>query len=188
MSHHVCPPWLAFILDNRLRRAIQNPGRILGRFLHPGDRAVDVGCGPGFFSVPMARQVGETGSVVAVDIDEKMLAKVLRRADRAGMSGRVVILRAGPDRLGIGVDEFDFALAFWMAHEVRAPGPFFDDIRKALKPGGSFLLVEPKRHVAEAEFAGLVAAAEAAGFRKRGPVRIRLSRAVVFGPDRGAHS
>jgi ubiquinone/menaquinone biosynthesis C-methylase UbiE len=188
MSHHVCPPWLAFILDNRLRRAIQNPGRILGRFLHPGDRAVDVGCGPGFFSVPMARQVGETGSVVAVDIDEKMLAKVRRRADRAGMSGRVVILRAGPDRLGIGVDEFDFALAFWMAHEVRAPGPFFDDIRKALKPGGSFLLVEPKRHVAEAEFAGLVAAAEAAGFRKRGPVRIRLSRAVVFGPDRGAHS
>lgn len=184
MSPHVCPPWLSFILDNRLRRAFQDPDRILGRFLRPGDRVADIGCGPGFFSIPMARRVGETGRIVSVDIDKRMLEMVRRRAVEAGLDGRIELRAARRDQLGLGAREFDFALAFWMAHEVRVIGPFLNEIRQSLKPNGSFLLAEPRLHVSPTEFERIVAAAQAAGWRKCDPVRIRWSRAVVFGPDR----
>jgi ubiquinone/menaquinone biosynthesis C-methylase UbiE len=68
MTEPLCPAWLSFTLTNVLRRLAHDPVAILGPFLKEGDTAVDVGSGPGFFSVPMARMVGERGLVVAVDI------------------------------------------------------------------------------------------------------------------------
>ena len=182
MHEHVCPPWLSFTLTNVLRRLAQDPDRILGRFLRPGDVALDIGCGPGYFTIPMARMVGETGSVVAVDIHPGMLERTGKRAVRAGVSGRIRLHLADKDRLGLEA-RADFALAFWMAHEVPDPGRLFAEIRAALKPDGRLLLVEPRMHVTEAAFAGLVEAAEGAGFVRQGEESIRLSRAAVLRPD-----
>jgi len=179
MPEHVCPPWMSFTLANFFRRMTQDPDRILGRFIRPGDVVLDIGCGPGFFSVPMARMAGETGTVVAVDIHPGMLERTGKRAARAGVSGRVRLHLAEKDRLGLDV-RADFALAFWMAHEVPDPGRLFAGIRAALKPEGRLLLVEPRMHVAEDAFAGLVGAAEGAGFVCEGKEYIRLSRAVVL--------
>lgn len=179
MPEHVCPPWMSFTLTNVFRRMTQDPDRILGRFIRPGDVVLDIGCGPGFFTVPMARMAGETGSVVAVDIHPGMLERTRKRAARAGVSGRVRLHLAEKDRLGLDI-RADFALAFWMAHEVPDPGLLFAGIRAALKPEGRLLLVEPKMHVAEVSFAGLVGAAEGAGFLREGEERIRLSRAAVL--------
>ena len=179
MHEHVCPPWLSFTLTNVFRRIAQDPDRILGRFIRPGDVVLDIGCGPGFFTIPMARMAGETGSVVAVDIHSGMLEKTRKRAVRAGVSGRIRLHLAEKDRLGLDV-RADLALAFWMAHEVPDPGRLFAEIWAALKPEGRLLLVEPRMHVAEDAFAGLVGAAEGAGFFREGEERIRLSRAVVL--------
>ena len=81
---HVCPHGLSFMLDNPLRRLIQPPRRILNGFIREGDTAVDLGCGPGFFTLEMARMVGPTGQVVAVDLQPEMLARLSAKAAPGG--------------------------------------------------------------------------------------------------------
>ncbi len=179
MGEHVCPTWLSFLLTNVFRRMAHDPDRILARFLKEGDVAVDVGCGPGFFTIPMARRVGEGGLVVALDIQQGMLEKTRKRAERAGVAGRIRLHLSRKDRLGVDL-KADFALAFWMAHEVADCERLFAEILAVLKPGGLLLLVEPRMHVAGGPFAEIVAAAERAGFERHGDEAIRLSRAVVL--------
>jgi len=179
-GEHVCPTWLSFLLTNVFRRMAHDPDRILARFLKEGDVAVDVGCGPGFFTIPMARRVGEGGLVVAVDIHQGMLEKTRKRAERAGVAGRIRLHLSRKDRLGVDL-KADFALAFWMVHEVADCERLFAEILAVLKPGGLLLLVEPRMHVAGGPFAEIVAAAERAGFERHGDEAIRLSRAVVLG-------
>src|SRR5512138_1264458 len=89
MAEPLCSAWLSFTLTNILRRLAHDPVRILGPFVKDGDTVLDVGCGPGFFTVPMARLVGPLGRVVAVDIQEKMLEKARRKAEKAGVADRI---------------------------------------------------------------------------------------------------
>jgi ubiquinone/menaquinone biosynthesis C-methylase UbiE len=128
----------------------------------------------------MAELVGENGLVIAADIQEWMLEKVRRRVERAGLPRRVRLHLAQADRLNIPLDHVDFALAFWMAHEVPDKGRFFSEILVCLKPGGTLLLAEPRIHISENIFRGIVEAARKAGFNTAGPVPVRLSRAVIF--------
>jgi ubiquinone/menaquinone biosynthesis C-methylase UbiE len=179
MAGHVCPPWLSFTLTNFFRRMFHDPKKILARFIKSGDTVVDVGCGPGFFTIPMARMVGEKGLVIAADINRGMLKRVKRRAERAGVSGRLLAQLSEKNRLGIG-PKVNFALAFWMAHEVRDLGRFFAEIQATLQPDGVFLLVEPKMHVSDMSYDEIVAAAEKAGLKPFGEVPVRLSRATAF--------
>lgn len=181
MAEPLCPAWLSFTLTNFFRRLAHDPVRILGPFVKDGDTALDVGCGPGFFTVPMARLVGPRGRVVAVDIQEKMLEKAKLRASRAGVEDRVILCLAGENGLDLDV-KADFALAFWMAHEVDDLIRLFAEILAALKTGGRLLLVEPRAHVAEARYDEIVCAAAAAGFETGETPEIRLSRAVVLRP------
>lgn len=179
MAGHVCPPWLSFTLTNVFRRMFHDPKNILGRFIKAGDTVLDVGCGPGFFTIPMARMVGERGLVIAADISAGMLQKVKLRAERAGVSGRILLHLSERNRLGVS-QKTDFALAFWTAHEAGDLGRFFADIKAALQPDSVFLLVEPKMHVSDMSYDEIVAAAERAGLKSFGKVPIRLSRAAVF--------
>jgi len=129
--------------------------------------------------VPLARFVGPQGRVIAVDLQEEMLAGVRRRAERAGVLARIHLHRAMPGQ--IGLDEVvDFALAFWMAHEVPGKEAFFWEIHALLKPAGQLLLVEPVIHVSAAAFERTVAIATAAGLRAATPVPIRISRAALL--------
>lgn len=183
MSEPLCPPWLSFTLTNVFRRMAHDPVRILSPFIKPGDVALDIGCGPGFFTVPMARMVGERGQVIAVDIQPKMLERAKQRAARAGFADRVrthLATSAGWGSLATA----DFALAFWMAHEVEGLAPFFAETLACLRPGGALLLVEPKVHVSERRFEEILSAAEGAGFRRQPAGSIRLSRAVILRPGR----
>lgn len=182
MAEPLCPPWLSFTLTNVLRRMAQDPDRILRPFLGDGDTAVDVGCGPGFFTVPMACLVGRRGRVVAADIQQTMLDKTRRRAERAGVAERVELRLSGPGRLGLRGVRADFALAFWMAHEVDDLLPLFREILEALRPDGCCLLVEPRVHVTDARYDEIVSAAAVAGFERGETPAVRLSRAVVLRP------
>ena len=177
---HVCPPWLAWLLINPIRSLSQNPKKTLQRFIREGDTVLDAGCGPGYFTTAMAELVGENGLVIAADIQEWMLEKVRRRVERAGLPGRVRLHLAQVDRLNVPSNHVDFALAFWMAHEAPNKGRLCTEILGCLKPGGTLLLAEPKIHINENNFRGIVEAAGKAGFMMAGPIPIRLSRAVIF--------
>lgn len=160
---HVCPHQMAFTLDNWIRRLFQHPTPIVGPFLQPGDTAVDLGCGPGFFTMDMARLVGETGRVFAVDLQEKMLARLMQKARRHGLDGRVATHQCTAERIGLAA-QADFVLACYVLHETPEPAAFLAEVRGFLKPGGRFLVMEPPFHVSRRRFAGFVKTAEKAGY------------------------
>ena len=58
----VCPWWLAYTFDNRLRRLLYKPEMVLKPYVNPGMTLLDLGCGMGFFSIAMASLAGDTGS------------------------------------------------------------------------------------------------------------------------------
>lgn len=179
MAEHVCPPWLWFLLINPFRSWAQNPRKLLGSYVKKGYMALDAGCGPGYFTIAMADLVGEEGLVIAADIDAEMLERVRRRAEKAGVMSRIRLHLGQKDRLGIK-DKVDFALAFWTIHEVRDQDRFFNEIRSSMKPNATFLLVEPKLHVPENIFKGMVETALKAGLFPWSEEKISLSRAVLF--------
>jgi len=176
----VCPWWLQGLLSNPFRRLFQNPDRILAGFAAPGKTAVDIGCGIGYLTIPLARLLCPEGRVIAVDLQERMLAGARRRAEKAGVSDRIQFHQAAPDGLGIS-GPADFVLTFWMVHEVPDKERLMKEIRGMLKPDGTWLLAEPPIHVPAASFRKTVALAEGLGFRVLSSPKIRLSRAVLFG-------
>lgn len=178
-NHCLCPRWLCFTFDNGLRRLVQKPERITGRYIKEGDVVLDVGPGIGFFTIPMARMVGERGKVIAADIQEAMLQGIEKRALRAGVARRIVLHLAGKDLLGV-TTAVDFILAFWMAHEVPAQEHFYRQLHAVLKNNGRFLLVEPRIHVSVKQFKAEIAAVQSAGFKLLENPAIPLSLAALF--------
>lgn len=178
-DEHVCPWWLTFTFDNPLRRLVQNPGKILGEYIRLGNVVADIGCGMGYFSLEMARLVGDGGRVYAVDIQPEMLAGVRRRALRAGLASRISLQRCTPESLGLEA-RLDFALAFWMVHEVPDQEAFFAELFDLLKPGARCLVVEPRLHVGGAAFAKSLITAQAAGLQKLGDANVAFSYAALF--------
>ena len=175
----VCPWWLAWTFDNPLRRFFHEPGKIVGPFLHEGMTVADIGCGMGYFTVAMAKMAGEKGTVIAVDIQQKMLDITRWRAERAGAAGRVRTLHASGDDIGIR-EPVDFVLAFWMVHEVRDIQRFFGQVSAVLKQGGKVLYAEPLFNVTERRFQEILGYAQGAGLRAGDAPAVRFSRAAVL--------
>jgi ubiquinone/menaquinone biosynthesis C-methylase UbiE len=174
-----CPWWLLPTFDNPLRKLIHNPQQILSPYVHPGDTVLDVGCGMGYFTLPLVRLVGPTGAVIAADIQSQMLDGLRRRAARAGLLDSIRFLPSTPDSIGLDCP-LDFALTFWMVHEVRQPEPFLLEIYTALKPGGHLLIVEPAIHVPGQAFNKTVLLAERLGFTVQDRPAVKISRAVFL--------
>lgn len=183
---HVCPWWGGYFIDNPLRRLLHDPERIVGRYLRPGMTVMDVGCGMGWFTIPMAKMVGEQGQVIAVDLQPQMLDTLRRRAEKAGVAERIETHRCGPDRLGLDL-QADFVLAFAMVHEVPDQRRLLAEIHGCLKPSGKLLVAEPRLHVPGGAFGQTVTTAEELGFfRTAEEPRVRWCRAVVL-ETRGDH-
>jgi ubiquinone/menaquinone biosynthesis C-methylase UbiE len=178
----VCPWWLCYSFDNPLRRIFHKPEPLLAPYLRPGMIAVDIGCGMGYFTLGLAKLAGPGGRVIAVDLQQQMLDALERRARRAGVADRIVLHRCRPDSLGVE-GPVDFALVFWMAHEVPDKPRFFREIFAFLKTGGRLLLVEPKFHVTLRSFERTLAVCREAGFRALEEPPISLSRAVLMGKE-----
>lgn len=180
-SARVCPHKLAFILDNWVRRVIQNPARILGEYIREGDTVVDVGCGPGFFTTAMARIVGENGRVVAVDLQEAMLDRVRKKAAAGNFEMVLDYHRCKKEGIGLHLNRrADFALAYYMVHEVPDSAGFFREVKALLKQGGKCLVVEPRMHVGKSQFQKMILEAEAAGFTVVGRPKKKGGRSVLL--------
>jgi ubiquinone/menaquinone biosynthesis C-methylase UbiE len=179
MAGHVCPWWGSYLIDNPLRRLVHDFESILGPYVKAGMTALDVGCGSGFFSIAMARMVGDEGRVIAIDLQKPMLDILVRRAGRAGVAHRIHTHKCQQHRLGIDV-QVDFALAFAMVHEVPDQRRLLSEIYDCLKVGAVLLLAEPQLHVPGKAFHKTVATAEELAFRVADQPKVRWCRAVAL--------
>lgn len=99
MAHRVCPWWLGYLLVNPLRRLVQNPVALLQPYVAEGMTVLEPGPGMGFFTLDLARLVGPAGRVIAIELQPRMLEALRRRAQRAGLGGRVEVRAAERDTL-----------------------------------------------------------------------------------------
>ena len=100
----VCSYRHAFVLDNFIRRMFQSPKKIVGPYISSGNTVVDLGCGPGYFTIEMARMVGDTGQVIAVDVQNEMLAKVAGKAALLSLEDRIFFHNSTQEAIGLGQD------------------------------------------------------------------------------------
>ena len=137
MSYHGIP-WL-----NRPERIQEeNPEEMLGQLdIKPGMTVCDMGCGDGYYTMELARRVGPTGKVFAVDIQPEMLQELSRRCQRAEIKNVDMILGLPHDpKLPVG--EIDVILMVDVYHEFSNPVEMLGAMRKSLKPTGKIALVE----------------------------------------------
>lgn len=182
MNNDVCPWWLGYFLASPIRKLIQNPTQILEPFVSSGMTALDIGPGMGYFTLPMARLVGTSGRVIAVDLQEKMIRSLSRRARRAGLDARIETRICSASSLDIEdlAGKIDFALAFAVLHELPDIHSALDSIARSLAQGGHLLIAEPSGHVTEDEFRETEAIAESVGLRVTAILAIRRSHAALL--------
>ena len=178
-GNRVCPWQRVRHFDNFLRPLVHNPRKLFGPHIRPGMTVLDVGCGGGFASLGLARLVGEEGIVISADLQPEMLEIVRERAARAGLLERIAFHRCDPGRIGVQA-RGDFAVAFYMVHEVPDNEAFLREIHGLLNPGGRFFLAEPKVHTSQIEFERTVERGTRAGLVVLEKPKVRFSRALVF--------
>ena len=171
---------LAFFLNSRFRRLVNDPEAILQPYVRPGQTVADVGCGPGFFTMALAKLVGPNGRVIAIDLERSLLEIVRRNAGKHGFEGRIAIQRCTSESTGLG-EPVDFVLCFWVMHEVKFPKRVFSELYQVMKKDALLLIAEPWAHVGKKSFEATVLNAKEAGFAIVGEPRIRSSYSVILG-------
>lgn len=178
-KHRVCPVKRAGSLDNRIRRWLQSPLKILRPYIKEGMVVLDVGCGPGFFSVDIAGMVGVSGRVIACDLQDGMLQILKEKIDGTEIKERITVHKCESGRLGVS-ECVDFVLAFYVVHEIPNQDNFFNEIQSILRPNDQILIVEPPFHTSKKEFDETIRKVLNIGFVAVDRPRIFLNKAVVL--------
>jgi len=128
-------------LDNPFGRT--NRAAVIVEYLglQPGMAVLDAGCGPGRLTIPVAKQVGEQGEVVAVDIQPGMLDRVREKARTASIEN-IRFLQAGVGEGKLGSNQFDRALLVTVLGEIPDRQAAMKELFEALKPGGQVSVTE----------------------------------------------
>jgi ubiquinone/menaquinone biosynthesis C-methylase UbiE len=181
--HEVFPASHAGHLDSRFRWLIYRPDRIAARYVKPGDRVLDFGCGPGFFTREFAKRAGPEGTVIAADLQEEMLGILTERLGPEGLMSRVILHRCAADSLGLSPEwdgRIDAAFTIFVVHEVPDPEGLFREIASLLAPGGLLFIAEPPFVVSGREFHKTLDLITGAGLEKVEGRHYFVNRAAVF--------
>ena len=178
-KNRVCPVERAGSLDNIFRRWLQNPWKILGPYIKEGMTVLDFGCGPGYFTIDIAQMVGKSGRVIAADLQEGMLQRLKHKIRGREIEERITLHTCKENKIGLS-EKVDFALAFYVIHEIPDQGEFFKELVSILKPNGQSLMVEPPFHVSRSAFLKTIRKAQDAGFKPDEGPRVILSKTVIL--------
>jgi SAM-dependent methyltransferase len=152
--------------------------------LRPGDRVLDVACGPGNFTRDFGRAVGEGGLALGVDASPTMLARAVRDTP-AGLAPTVAYVRADATRLPFRDGSFDAVCCFAALHLFADPLAALDDMARVLAPGGRIAIFTSCRTLPSPLRPLEALAGAASGMRmfERGEIALAL-RARGFGDVR----
>jgi ubiquinone/menaquinone biosynthesis C-methylase UbiE len=141
MEHKRFPERLAFMLNNPLRRRLSPPEKLISKLgVRPEDVMVDFGCGPGYFTVPLARIARKA---FGVDVSSGMLD----RAATYAKTNRVEIglIQSDGTRINLSDASVDGILLVHVFHEVESRTKVLDEFLRILRPTGRLFIVEKTR-------------------------------------------
>jgi len=169
------------LLTIGFRKLFNDPRRITEPYLSDGMTAMDVGCGMGFFTIPKSEIVGSGGKIIAVDLQPEMLDGMRKNAQKAG-SGNITAHLCAKDSLSVEQwnGTVDFAIVFWMLHEVPDAQRLIHEIHAVLAPNGRLLFSEPIMHVSKGNYLRSLDMITQMGFTTIAAPKIPISRTTVF--------
>jgi ubiquinone/menaquinone biosynthesis C-methylase UbiE len=178
-KNRVCPLELAGGLDNQVRRLLQNPWKLLGHYIRPGMTVLDLGCGPGFFSIEIAKMLMDSGKVIAADLQEGMLEKLSKKIRGTKLERRIEIHKCEATKIGVA-EPVDFVLVFYMIHEVPDQEALLEELKSILKPDGKIYIIEPMFHVSKKSFEAMTGKIKSLGFEIIESPKVFFSRTVLL--------
>jgi ubiquinone/menaquinone biosynthesis C-methylase UbiE len=135
-----CPAALSWLVHNPLRRRYMRP--VLDRVgIQPGERVLELGPGPGAFTVDAARRAGPEGQIIAVDIQPEMIARVEERIQEANLTN-VETHVAGAYELPLESERIDRAFLVTVLPEVPDQDRALAELWRVIKPGGQLSITE----------------------------------------------
>jgi len=163
-----CPSWLGWMveLDNPFTRVNRAQFIVDHLDLEPSMKVLDAGCGPGRVTLPLAEAVGSSGEVVALDVQDEMLARVRAKAKAAGLTN-IRYLQAELGEGKFSLDGFDRVVLVSVLGEIPHQAAALRELYDALKPGGILSITEV---IFDPHFQGRKSVrrlAQAAGFREK---------------------
>lgn len=130
------------VLEDPARDAWQQPERIIESLgLHFGDEVADLGAGSGYFTIRLAREVGQSGKVYAVDIDQKMLDYIDQRAQEEKLDNIQTIL-ADPVDPKLGSHSVDLIFICDVLHHIHNREKYYPKLYRALRLGGRLVDID----------------------------------------------
>lgn len=128
-------------LDNSERRGDIPPEKLLHMLqIKNTDTILDVGAGTGYFTIPLAKKCLE-GFAYALDIDADMLEIVKAKAEKENLTN-IKTFKGSIDEISLNDHSIDLVLASLVLHEVKSLSYSLQQIKRVLKPDGSFVCIE----------------------------------------------
>jgi len=176
--HFVCPLVMAGVLDSRFRKLFHNPNKIVKPYIKKGITALDIGCGPGVFSIEIAKLLEGTGKVISVDMQEGMLEIFREKIKGTPYEQNIVLHKCTQTKIGLK-ERVDFVLMFYMVHEVPDKESFFSEVLPLVNKNGLLMIVEPKL-IPKNIFKKILDGIKEQGFEVYDTPKIPLSRGAVL--------
>lgn len=140
--HFPVPPAVSVFLSSRLRKAMQPPSDVVERSgIEPGMVVLELGPGPGTFTLEAARRVGPRGKVIGVDIEQKMIAQLERAAEEAGLAN-IETHVADAYHLPVSGSSVDMVFMVTVLGEIPDRQRALAEIKRVLKPDGMLSVTE----------------------------------------------
>jgi len=148
-SQSFFPHQMSFILELPFRRLLISPALLADRLhLSSSSRVLEVGAGPGVFSVEVARRV-PNGHLELFDLQAEMLDKAKRKIETAGLSSVVGYSQGDARELAFPAASFDVAFLVAVLGEVPEPWRCLQAAHRVLRPGGLLSITE---HLPDPDF------------------------------------
>jgi ubiquinone/menaquinone biosynthesis C-methylase UbiE len=105
-----------------------------------GQNVLDFGCGSGTYSIPAARLVGKNGRIYSLDVNQKALEKLSRKAEKTGLDNIVTLLSSGNVDIPIDNEALNHVLLIDVLQEIADKETLLEEIHRILKPDGMMIV------------------------------------------------